>query len=265
MAGRCTAWCRDGTARHLMQAGFRFWQRLKNRAARQAWGMASDGDGWALVGLTLERAVGVRVLAMERIETAASGPSAGNFSEGLRPLAAQSVRAGQRLNVALDANDTVAGMLELPAHLRPQDWAAEVQTEVSQLLGLGPDEVSFDFQRDPLTEGLLSRVHWVGCDLGLIQKLQAHARAAGWQLHSVEPAWHAAHRAACHLRGGLSSLLTQSPQDWQFDLSPNAPDTLPLLPVQQEFGPGLALRQAMHSSAGPRLVASGLALKAWLG
>lgn len=247
-----------------MQAWSRLWQGLTSRAARQAWGLASDGDGWALVGLTLERALGARVLRMERIASDQAGHVAGNFSEGLRLLDLQSMRASQRLNVALNADDTVAGVLELPAHLLPQNWAAEVQLEASQLLGVGPDEVSFDFQCDPLAEGLLSRVHWVGCDLGLIQNLKIHARSAGWQLHSVEPAWHAAHRAACQLRGGLASLLTQSPQDWQFDLGPNAADSLALLPAQQEFGSSLALRQAMQSPAGPRLVACGLALKGWL-
>jgi hypothetical protein len=67
-----------------------------------------------------------------------------------------------------------------------------------------------------------------------------------------------------HLKGGLDSLLTQAPQDWQFDLT-----------LDQELGQrqGLGrapvgwdvlLKQALQSNAGPRLVASGLALKAWL-
>ena len=136
--------------------------------------------------------------------------------------------------------------------------------EVAQVLGLAPDEVNFDFKADPQGEGLLTRLHWAGCDQVHILALRDAVRTAGWQLHSVEPAWNAAHRAVCHLKGGLDSLLTQAPQDWQFDLTLDE-----YLGQWQGFGGAhaesdLLLRQALQSAAGPRLVASGLALKAWL-
>jgi hypothetical protein len=247
-----------------MQAWSRFWQQMVNRAVRQAWGLAQDGDDWVLVGLAPLRSGGVRVQAIQRVLNGATVPEDGDFGEGLAQLDTRSFPAGRRLSVALQAEDMVTGVLELPAHLPSEDWAAEVQTEVSQWLGLRPEEVSFDFQPDPVTEGLLSRVHWVGCDLALIRTLKNSTRSAGWQLHSVEPAWHAAQRAASQLKGGLASLLTQSPLDWQFDW-PKLPQTQYGSVVEPgELGPSSELRQAMLSAAGPRLVASGLALKAWL-
>jgi hypothetical protein len=244
-----------------MQTWSHFWHQMAHRSVRQAWGLAEEGRDWVLVGLVPKRSEWVRVNAIERILTSTAVPAVGNFGEGLGQIDLRVPSTGRRLNVALQAEDMVAGVLELPGDLSPEDWAPEVQMEVAQLLGLGPDEVSFDFQPDPDSGGLLPRVHWVGCAQALIKTLKNSARAAGWQLHSVEPAWHAAHRAASRLQGGLDSLLTQSPQDWQFDVS-YAQAAPP--PVLGELGADLALRQAMASDAGPRLVASGLALKAWV-
>lgn len=246
-----------------MQAWSRFWQQMASRAVRQAWGLASEENAWVLVGLVPQSSEGVRVRAIERILPSAMEPTNSNFGEGLAQLKLRAAPAGRRLNVAVQAEDMVTGVLHLPMHLPPENWAAEVQMEVAQLLGLEPEEVSFDFQPDPQNEGLLSRVHWVGCEQALIKRLKHSTRAAGWQLQSVEPAWHAAHRAASCLQGGLASLLTQSPQDWRFDL-PQLPRAQAVTPVLLgEFGPDVALKKAMSSDAGPRLVASGLALKAW--
>jgi hypothetical protein len=158
----------------------------------------------------------------------------------------------------------IAGVLELPAQLSRDDWAGEVQMEVAQLLGLAPDEVNFDFQPDPVSDGLLSRVHWVGCNQARIQALRDGVRSAGWRLDSVEPAWHAANRAASHLKGGLDSLLTQAPQDWQFDVTPNLGHGLHQPSEEVDMGLDRVLKQALQTAAWPRLVASGLALKAWL-
>ena len=103
-----------------------------------------------------------------------------------------------------------------------------------------------------------------GCDQARILAIRDSVRMAGWQLDSVEPAKHAAHRAVCHLKGGLDSLLTQAPQDWQFDVTANpAPGQNPLSD-EFDLASEQVVKQALQSSAGPRLVASGLALKAWL-
>lgn len=251
-----------------MPSWSRFWQRLVGRPVRQAWGLACDGPGWALVGLSLQKADRVCVHALEKIVAPGAAVPGNLLSDGLRQVTTRS-----RLSVALPAGEVMTGVLELPAHLHRDDWASEVQLEVAQLLDLAPEEVNFDFQPDPVSEGLLSRVHWVGCDQARIRSLKEDVRTAGWQLDSVEPAWHAAQRAAARLQGGLASLLTQSPQDWQFDLGYEANKRPAYLPVNPPIsspswadrGPDLALTQAMQSAAGPRLVACGLALKAWLG
>ncbi|MDP4734416.1 MAG: hypothetical protein NWS28_10510, partial [Limnohabitans sp.] len=68
--------------------------------------------------------------------------------------------------------------------------------------------------------------------------------------------------AACHIKGGLDSLLTQAPQDWQFDVIAHTSQN----PHSGDFDLAVdqLVKQALQSTAGPRLVASGLALKAWL-
>jgi hypothetical protein len=242
-----------------MPSWSRLWRQWIGGPARQSWGLACDGPEWALVGLSWHSAAGVRVNATEKITAITKDPGGLGFGHGLRQLA---IRSRQRISVALAEDEVMTGVLELPAQLPRDDWAAEVQLEAAQLLGLAPDEVNFDFQPDPVSDGLLSRVHWVGCDQARIRALRDGVRMAGWRLDSVEPAWYAAHRAASHLKGGLDSLLTQAPQDWQFDLSPHLGHGQPSAGI--DLGMDRLLQQALQSAAGPRLVASGLALKAWL-
>jgi hypothetical protein len=234
---------------------------MAHRPVSQAWGLACDGSGWALVGLSWHKAAGVRVQSLEKIAPNASDQEGAGFGLGLRQVA---VRSRQRVSVGLAEDEVIAGVLELPAQLPRDDWAAEVQLEVAQLLGLAPDEVNFDFQPDPVSDGLLTRVQWVGCEQARIRTLRDGVRTAGWRLDSVEPASHAAHRAVCHLKGGLNSLLTQAPQDWQFDLTLHADPDQRLPWAGPDVGPDQGVLQALQSAAGPRLVASGLALKAWL-
>ena len=246
-----------------MPSWSRFWQHVAHRPVRQAWGLACDGSGWALVGLSWQKAAGIRVLTTEKIDSVGNDLEGAGFGNGLSQLG---VRSRQPISVGLADDEVIAGVLELPAQLPRDDWAGEVQLEVAQLLGLPPDEVNFDFQPEPMSDGLLTRVRWVGCEQARIRALRDGVRTAGWRLDSVEPAWHAAHRAVCHLKGGQDSLLTQAPQDWQFDLSPHSDlDHGQRLPWSvPDVGPDRGLMQALQSAAGPRLVASGLALKAWL-
>jgi hypothetical protein len=96
-----------------------------------------------------------------------------------------------------------------------------------------------------------------------VEQFNQCVRRAGWQLASVEPELQAAHRAASGLYGGMSVVLTRPVHDWQFEIA--------LLPDAQASGAAMvsplgfdaALREALQTSAGPRLVAAGLALKAW--
>lgn len=247
-----------------MQAWKRLWQNMSSHSVRQAWGLTSDGHDWVLVGLAPQRSEGIKLHTFERIVTSAKEQTLRGFSEGLAQLNIATSYSGRRLNVGLKSEDMVAGILELPANLSPDECAAEVQLEVSQLLGLAPEEVGFDFQSIQVNDVQFLRIDWVGCDRAIIKALKNNTRSAGWQLHTVEPAWHAAHRAVSQLKGGITSLLTQSPQDWQFDWPKLAQTQDVAAHERREFGPDSALRQAMQSAAGPRLVASGLALKAWL-
>ncbi len=243
-----------------MPSWSRFWQRVAHRPVRQAWGLAWDGTGWVLVGLSWHKAAGVRVDTTEKIATT-HDPEGLGLGLGLSQV---SSRSHQRISVGLAEDEVIAGVLVLPAQLPRDDWAGEVQLEVAQLLGLAPDEVNFDFQPDPVSDGLLARVHWVGCDQARIRAIRDGVRMAGWRLDSVEPAQHAAHRAVCHLKGGVDSLLTQAPQDWQFDLIPHLVLDQNRLPGEFDLGADRVVKQALQTAAGPRLVASGLALKAWL-
>jgi hypothetical protein len=59
-------------------------------------------------------------------------------------------------------------------------------------------------------------------------------------------------------------LLTQAPQDWQFDLTPHLLLGQNRLSGEFDMGADRVVKQALQTAAGPRLVASGLALKAWL-
>jgi hypothetical protein len=169
----------------------------------------------------------------------------------------------KRLNMALPLVDMALGHIEFPAELPEDDWLAEVQLEASQALGLEPDEVNFDFRPEAPSSTLVRRVHWVACAKVHIAEFKKSTRVAGWQLATVEPELHAARRAVSALQGGLPSLLTQPVLDWQFRLpGPHAEPASPAL--SSELAPAdAALLQAMASPVGARLVAAGLALKAW--
>jgi hypothetical protein len=82
----------------------------------------------------------------------------------------------------LAEDKVMAGVLELPAEMPRDDWASEVQLEVAQVLGLAPDEVNFDFEADPVSQGLLTRVNWVGCDQVHILALKDAVRRAASEL-----------------------------------------------------------------------------------
>lgn len=232
------------------------------RPARQAWGLACHGDIWCLVGLFMPSPHLVRVHTSQQRQALPGETSDLILGDLLREAGRATGRAGRRVSLALSSDQSVSGVLALPAQLPEEDWPAEIQLEVSQMLGMEPDEVNFDFQRAADSDGLVQRVHWVGCAHSQIASFKSGARAAGWQLDSVEPAIQAAERAASALHGGLASLLTQPAQDWQFHMpSQRRPGPEP----EGSWGrlPDPALVQAMKTEAGARLVASGLALKAW--
>lgn len=246
-----------------MQAWSRFWRGMLVRPARQAWGLTANGPTWSLVGLSLQSPDLVRVHTTRQLRSA-DGLIGDDLGAQLREVGMARGRSANRVSIALAADELVSGVLELAAHMSAEDWVTEVQLEVSQMLGKEPDEVNFDFQPEPPGDGLVQRVHWVGCSQSRIDDFKNCVRFAGWQLDSVEPAMHAALRAASLLQGGLTSLLTQPTQDWLFGLDRARAASDPASFRSLTFTSDPALQQAMKSDAGSRLVASGLALRAWL-
>jgi hypothetical protein len=265
-----------------MKTLVRFWREMTTRPVRQAFGLAPQDKAWALVGLSRQGADGVRVQAHTVVQPpdpladvqvhaqvwrqalmAVAQPSGrlGEYSE--RPSGGRSAwtvqNRDQRLQLAWPADRVVTGQIEFPLDWPDDDCTAEVQLVVAQALNLPPEEVNFDWQVQPGGDGLVRQVVWAGCAREELAEFKRHIRAARWALAAVEPETQAAQRAARALQGGLPSLLTRPTQDWLFSLKPEH---------ATQVGPDTALaaavQQALFSPAGPRLVACGLALRAWL-
>jgi hypothetical protein len=251
-----------------MQALAQWWRRWVRGSVRHAWGMAPQAEAWALVGLARQNPHLAQVHTLASLQ-APMGQDAADPS-WLSPHLRQNGRASgrsHRLNMALPAAQLQEGHIDFPADFPPEDWPYEVQLEVSQALQLPPDEVNFDFEPAPSTGGLVQRVHWIGCAQALMTDFKSCTRAAGWRLAAVESETQAARRGLRALQGGVASLLTQPSQDWQFRLNHLGGSALPLqeadAPVDSQEAIEDALRQVLTTPAGPRLVASGLALRAW--
>lgn len=248
-----------------MQVWQRLWQSWRVRGVRQSWGLALTGRSGALVGLSRDTQGVVRV----RLSTVLAVPP-GRAVTDLFWLTQALQEAGRwvtgrthRLVVGLDAPDLVMGNMTSAVDATSNDWVADVQLEVSQALHLPPDEVNFDFEVDTLGPGFVRQIHWAGCAKSQVSAIQKGVNEAGWRLSSVEPAMHAAKRAASALVGGLPSLMQQAPQDWQFRWrATDEPASLDDEGMATVRDAGL-LQEALASSVGPRLVACGLALKAW--
>jgi len=248
-----------------MKGLIRWWRRIGARPTRLGWGLAPQGAAWSLVGLQRQSDQLARVQTAQALQPPPTDPTQDKpwLSQALRQIGAAQNSADKRLNLALGLIDLATGQIEFSAQLPEDDWLAEVQLEAAQALGLEPDEVNFDFLPEAPSSTLVWRVHWVACAKVHIAEFKKSTRVAGWQLATVEPELHAARRAVSALQGGLPSLLTQPVLDWQFRLpGPHAEPAS--LALSSELAPAdAALLQAMASPVGARLVAAGLALKAW--
>lgn len=248
------------SGRQAMQALMRLWQKMGASSARQAWGLASDGPEWVLVGLSRAGDDLLKVQSTKLLQ-AQAGESA--LRQALLEAGPRKLGWPQKVAMSLDVPDLVTGRLSCPVEVPEEAWPAEVQLEVAQALNLPPDEVNFDFEAEAMVAGWVRHIRWAGCAKARVAEFQKWIAHAGWQLRSVEPALDAAERASKMLVGGLPSLMQQAPQDWQFRLSYGRSD-------QAVDAPGLfaldqqgALDELLASTVGPRLVACGLALKVW--
>lgn len=248
-----------------MQALVRWWQQWTSRSVGQAWGLAPHGVAWVLVGLSRHNRDLARVDATVPLE-APVGLGLNDqawLSQALRQNGRLLGGARHRLNMALPASHLQEGVMDLPAQLPAQEWLYEVQMEVSEALKLSPDEVNFDFEPAPLSDGLVQRVHWMACAKAHMLEFKDCIRAAGWRLASVESQTQAAWRGVHALQGGVSSLLAQAPQDWQFRLPTEDSFSVDAGPCDADTAIDEVIRQVLSTPTGARLVASGLALRAW--
>jgi hypothetical protein len=240
-------------------------QRLAKRSTSQAWGLAPELDGWFLAGLSRDASPFLKLHTARYLVVAQGDQGLTDLSHGLRQSGiARGVFQGRcRVSMGLAMDQVASGVIAMPVDLRSSEREAEVQLEAARALGLEPHQVSFDWQAAIQSDSKFHQVHWVACDKEWVDLFHLCVRRSGWQLASVEPVNHAARRAAVCLRGGLSSVLTQPVQDWQFDLSmlsemETSEETLGVTGLLDE-----ALHDAMQTPIGPRLTAVGLALKAW--
>jgi hypothetical protein len=251
-----------------MHALAHWWQRWAHGSVRHAWGMAPMDGAWLLAGLVRQSSVLVKVhtLAVWRPLSESDLTDLSGLSQHLRQYGRSRGVSHQRLNMALPRDFVHEGFIDFPIELSEEDWLYEVQLDVAQALQLEPDEVNFDFEPAKESEGLVRRVHWVGCAQAQMAVFKNCVRAAGWRLTAVEIEQQAAQRGVRALKGGSASLLTQAPQDWQFQLDrvasrPSYESTEPA--EESDDTIAQALEQIMRTPGGARLVAAGLALKAW--
>lgn len=240
-------------------------QQMPRRSSTLAWGLAPEWGGWFLVGLSQNASPFLKLHTAEHLPVPSEDQGLVDLSHGLR----QSAIAGgvfqrrRRVNMGLAIEQVVSGVMAIPVDLGSSDREAEVQLEAARALGPEPHQVCFDWQTVVLSDGVAVQLHWVACDKDWVDLFQQCVRRSGWKLASVEPVNQAALRAARCLHGGLSSVLTQPVQDWQFDLSilseiEASEEAVGLTGIFDE-----ALHDALQTPIGPRLAAVGLALKAW--
>lgn len=252
-----------------MHTWTRWWHRWARGSVRHAWGLAPQDGAWVLVGLSRQTAAWVKVQTVVTWSPSAASDASdlNGLSQHLHQHGHSRSGSHRRLSMALPSAMVRQGYMDFPAELPKEAWLDEVQLEVAEALQLAPQEVNFDFEPVPHTDGLVQRVHWVGCAQAQMHAFKSCTRAAGWRLAAVEMENQAAQRGVRALRGGVDSLLTQAPQDWQFRL-----DTVGVGTIRDERTEPTedseetiekALAQIMLTPGGARLVAAGLALRAW--
>ncbi|PUE34367.1 hypothetical protein B9Z52_05525 [Limnohabitans sp. Jir72] len=238
---------------------------MEGVVARQAWGLAQDGPAWVLLGLTRQSAdlCCVHTLNVLVPPQGISVIHASWLSQALVNAPRPKFGPRYRLAMSVPAHALAAGQMACPLDVPQQAWPSEVQLEVAQALSLPPEEVSFDFESEASGAGMAGQIRWVGCARSLVADYQNWIAAVqGWRLALVEPEMDAARRGAQALVGGLPSLLQQAPQDWQFRWGSKVLPDLDGSSRDDVHWDGV-LQEVLSAPVGARLVASGLALKAW--
>lgn len=238
---------------------------FRQRSAAQAWGLSPGQQGWLLVGLGREASRFLGVHSVQHLPGDLDDFGPAGVSQGLRQcgISRGALRASHRVHVGMAMDQVASGVLVIPAGLTPSEREAEVQLEAARKLNLEPEHISFDWQASPWSDGVLDQLQWVACPKNAIDVLNRCVRRSGGQLGSVEPVLQAARRAAACLSGGLSTVLTCPVQDWQFDPALVADSAEAAGGIASASAFDQALDEAMLTPVGPRLVATGLALKAW--
>ena len=102
----------------------------------------------------------------------------------------------RRLALGVSADRVVQQRLQVQANWPVSELRAQVQWSASQALGLGWDEVSFDYRFDPQDDALSPQaqgfrtLHWLACPMALVLAAQQMCRSAhlSLQFMGVEPA-----------------------------------------------------------------------------
>ncbi len=251
--------------RQSVQLASRLQKWWRSRSGPQAWGLAPTSGGWFLTGLSRQGAPHLRLHTFQHLAGVLDEQDPSGVVQALQQHAISGgvLQGRPRLNMGLPMDQMVSGVLAISATLEPSDWEADVQVEAARALGLGPQEICFDWQVAPLSDGEVTQVHWVACRQDAVHVFKRCVQRAGGQLASVEPVQHAARRAASCLVGGLDALITCPVQDWQFDVSVLNDMAAPQEASVHSALQDRALQDAMQTPVGPCLVSAGLALKAW--
>lgn len=240
-------------------------KRRHSRSAQHAWGLSPVSSGWYLTGLSRSGSAHPKLHTFQLLAADLDELGDSGVSYALRQLTAAGgvFKVRPRLHVGLAMDQVVGGVLTISAVSDPSEWEADVQVEAARALGLEPPEVSFDWQVDPLSDGVVIQLHWVACRQDAVHVFKQCVRRSGGQLASVEPVQQAAQRAASCLMGGIDAVITRPIQDWQFDLAMLNDRAPPQAASVHDLMQDQAFQDAMQTPLWPCLVSAGLALKAW--
>lgn len=199
------------------RSGLTGWRRQR----ASAWGGVLDQQEILVAALSAQQTGAVRVQGFERLHVPEGlvhlSDGGGGWQRAWRGPLPKRLRT---MALAITETHCRQGLLHWQG---PQDHrilAAEVQLEAAAAWGVDPAALGFDFQCQAQASEGAGTVVWAACLREALDQWQQHVRGAGWRLAGVEPEQQAAQRAVVCLRGDMLQHWAQSPQDWQFDRTP---------------------------------------------